>query len=401
MNENLSVEEVVQEDEFKDLSLDYYYIAIMSSWDIYEGKQFAGISLYNKNYFGSKIYLIDGGIPEQSGLNLGLFIQRTKNDKHIEDISDIFIIPRACVDETTLIERVEKPFKEDTSGITFTYYEIPFSYSDRSFLLSIDKQLSFSDYVPKNNKCFCYPYNYLTASNNNGNMNLYKYENFGTDKATFSITTAIGIGGAGRCIPLKYKKMDINDDESIPLAKYPTCGWSADSYTNWLSQQAVNVPFSIMNLASSAATSINGATNTAQVAGSVTNIAGQIGNLIGQFYSASLLPNIGSSSNTGDVSFASSRTNIIFRKMRAKTEFMKIIDNYFSRFGYAINETKIPNISHRQNWNYIEIGPSEAIGYGSVPSNFMEIINGACRRGVTIWHNHKNLGNFSLDNKII
>lgn len=87
--------------------------------------------------------------------------------------------------------------------------------------------------------------------------------------------------------------------------------------------------------------------------------------------------------------------------MRAKTEHMKIIDDYFSRFGYAINETIMPKLNSRKNWNYIEIGESENIGYGSVPSNFMEIINGACRRGVTIWHNHENLGNFSLDNKII
>ena len=36
-----------------------------------------------------------------------------------------------------------------------------------------------------------------------------------------------------------------------------------------------------------------------------------------------------------------------------------------------------------------------------IPSKYMEIINNACRRGVTIWHNHANVGNFSLDNKII
>lgn len=123
--------------------------------------------------------------------------------------------------------------------------------------------------------------------------------------------------------------------------------------------------------------------------------------MVGQFYSASILPNVGASSNTSDVSFASGRTKLLFRKMRAKTEHMKIIDDYFSRFGYAINETIMPNLNSRKNWNYIEIGESENIGYGSVPSNFMEIINGACRRGVTIWHNHENLGNFSLDNKII
>ena len=55
----------------------------------------------------------------------------------------------------------------------------------------------------------------------------------------------------------------------------------------------------------------------------------------------------------------------------------------------------------RKNWNYVEIGSSEEIGYGEVPKKFMDIINNACRRGVTIWHNHENLGNFSVDNSIV
>ena len=43
------------------------------------------------------------------------------------------------------------------------------------------------------------------------------------------------------------------------------------------------------------------------------------------------------------------------------------------------------------------VDKSEEIGYGDVPSQYMEIINQACRKGVTIWHNHANVGNFSLN----
>ena len=79
---------------------------------------------------------------------------------------------------------------------------------------------------------------------------------------------------------------------------------------------------------------------------------------------------------------------------------MKIIDDYFTRFGYKINNLELPNIVGRRNWNYLEIGQSENIGYGSVPSSYMEEINNACRKGVTIWHNHSNIGNYNLDNSI-
>lgn len=41
------------------------------------------------------------------------------------------------------------------------------------------------------------------------------------------------------------------------------------------------------------------------------------------------------------------------------------------------------------------------MGTGDVPSKYMDIINNACRRGVTIWHNHDNIGNYNLDNTIV
>ena len=69
--------------------------------------------------------------------------------------------------------------------------------------------------------------------------------------------------------------------------------------------------------------------------------------------------------------------------------------------GYAIRHLESPNLTGRTYWNYVEIGNNEEIGYGDVPSKYMEDINNACRKGITIWHNHANLGNFSLNNTIV
>ncbi len=59
------------------------------------------------------------------------------------------------------------------------------------------------------------------------------------------------------------------------------------------------------------------------------------------------------------------------------------------------------NQYNKQNWNYIQIANDDEIGNGSVPSSYMEEINNACRRGLTIWHNHANIGNYSLSNNIV
>lgn len=131
------------------------------------------------------------------------------------------------------------------------------------------------------------------------------------------------------------------------------------------------------------------------------SIAGSTANLIGQFEKAKMLPSINAGSNTGDVNFSALSNGFIIHHMRVKTEYLRIIDDYFTRFGYAIKRLGTPNITGRRYWNYVEIGANEEIGYGDVPTKYMEQINNACRKGVTIWHNHENIGNFSLNNSIV
>ena len=251
------------------------------------------------------------------------------------------------------------------------------------------KTHSFAQYQPKNNKCFVYPYNYMLLSNNCGNTNIYKYENFKQNNPIFEIEMAVSVGGSIRIVPREYKNIDYNYDESLPLAKFPTCSWSSDAFTNWLTQNAVNVGSEIVSTTANA------------FMGNYMGVAGQVAGLIGQFRQASLQPNIKGGNNTGDVNFSARRNTFCLYHMRAKLEYMKIIDDYFSRFGYAINRVLEPNIIGRQNFNYVEIGKTEEIGNGDVPVEYMEKINNACRRGVTIWHNHENIGNFNVSNNIV
>ena len=89
--------------------------------------------------------------------------------------------------------------------------------------------------------------------------------------------------------------------------------------------------------------------------------------------------------------------------MSIKQEFARIIDDYFDRLGYKVNRLKLPNQTGRTYWNYVQIGDRECIGYSnneslSVPPNAMTTINNIYRHGVTIWHSHSNLGNYSLNN---
>ena len=240
VNENLDVGEVVEEQESEDVSLsEFYYIGVLSSWNVETKKQFAGISVYNRQIYGNQLYLFDTtNAPDTTGFkDLIAFLIETNSDGHIADIDSIFIIPASLVKASDLEEHIFATSPQESK-----FYTLKYTFEAETSNMQIDKRHSFSDYTPKNNKLFCYPYNYLLITNNAGNYNILKYEDFSTAKVNLETQMAIGVGNSIRLVPRKYKKQDYAIDESISLCKYPTCGWSADAYTNWLTSQAVNIP---------------------------------------------------------------------------------------------------------------------------------------------------------------
>ena len=136
-------------------------------------------------------------------------------------------------------------------------------------------------------------------------------------------------------IPTYYRNCEKNVDESIPLGKYPTCAWSSDSYTNWLTQQSVNMSSKVINtLASTVATS------AANPVLGLVSISANIASTIGAFKEASLLPNNNHGQNTGDVNFSAKDNTFSSKCMRIKTEYLQIVDDYFSRFRLQNKQNK-------------------------------------------------------------
>lgn len=393
--ENLDIGDIFceSEDILTDLSNNYYFM-IMSTYDPALNRDFTGVTRINGVLFGQNMYAFENN--NTGVISLMHFLQDVNKDGKIEGVLNLFIAPKI------LIDNIGKRKISDTyEGATYNYYILDTDAvfnndsSENAIELPfvINRTKSFSDYKPKNNKLFVYPYNYLFVTNNIGNNNIYKYEDFflngqPIDDISFAVQLSLSIGISCRLVPRGYKNIDYNYDETLPLAKYPTCSWASDAFTNWLTDNAVNIGTQVANTAVGVAT------------GNAPTVAGNIANLIGSFYQSSLLPSIQGGNNNGDVNFSAKTNNFKFYHMRCKTEYLRIIDDYFTRFGYKINRLETPNIVGRKNWNYIEIGSSESIGFGSVPTSYMEEINSACRKGVTIWHNHSNLGNYSLSNNI-
>lgn len=262
-----------------------------------------------------------------------------------------------------------------------------------------------NNYAPKNKKLFTYPYCFFNLTNNSGITESYRYEDFTKENNVpvigFWVDATITPGMSIKAIPLFYKNENINYNYGIMGGKLPVCSYQSDVYLNWLRQNGLNSVFNVIGGVISTA----GGISTGNIGSTVGGLS-SVYNALHQHTIADMTPNQAKgNTNAGDVNFSDEYCGIFsIYKMSIKDEYAKIIDDYFTRYGYRINEVKMANITGRNIFNYIEIGAGESIGYSSgnisVPSEYMEIINKACQNGVTIWHNHSNIGNYLLDNTI-
>ena len=80
------------------------------------------------------------------------------------------------------------------------------------------------------------------------------------------------------------------------------------------------------------------------------------------------------------------------------SEYARIIDQYFSRFGYAQHKIDTPNIRARDRWTYVKTVDCNV--HGNLPSEAISQIQNIFDSGITWWADTENVGNYSLDNGI-
>ena len=260
---------------------------------------------------------------------------------------------------------------------------------------------SIDSYIPKNNKLFTYPYNYLYITNNSGNDTIFKYEDFTNNTPKFNVDGIISTGCSIKLYPLNYKKADTSVwktkcyNYGMIGNKYPTCSWKSDSYTNWLTQNSVN-------LALDTASNLIGAGVAAKEkdAMAMTNSIMGIANSIAQVYNAHFIPNQAKgNTNGGDITCSNEMMGFTAYKMSVRNEYAKIIDDYFTMYGYKVNRLATPNIHKRSNWDFIKC--IDVNLEGNIPEKDLTKIRDLFNNGCTFWHTTSNFLDYSQTNSIL
>ena len=279
-----------------------------------------------------------------------------------------------------------------------------------------------NNYIPKNNKLKCYPYSFLQVSNHTGQIYNYRWENFNlfstgiydynSDKYRFRLRGAMTPGGSFKAFPINYNNILNNNDDTIALGKFPIGSYTNDIYTNWLTQNGVNIlghtiPADRVALYRGLSAGLSEGLDIGQafgvqqgIVGGAVRTAENVFDSMQEVYRASLVPdNVSGNINSGDINFEFNLNVLEFKRMSIKNEYARKIDNYFQMYGYKVNEVKIPNVTGRVYWNYVKTIGCEL--EGDIPTEHLNVLKGMFNNGITFWHDSTKMFNYSLTNSIV
>lgn len=248
---------------------------------------------------------------------------------------------------------------------------------------------SLNGYTPRNNKLWTYPYCFMEGSTNSGSATIYRYEYF--NGLQFSIMGTVEPAATAVCVPRNYKGLNYNWDETIQLTGWPMCSWKNRTYENWIAQHSatrqVQALGAVGKIASGALTM-----NPNGIVGGLEQIA----NLAASVTDHAVIPDSARGNAGGGSALAAFNVlDFYFYSKSITAQFAQRIDQFFDMFGYQTNLVKIPNITGRASWNFVQTVDAKITG--SIPVPMMSTIKANFNRGITFWHGDW-VGDYTRDN---
>lgn len=328
-------------------------------------------------------------------------------------IVNIYMVPQCCVDINLSTGNIASTGNQPSLLGEYGLYPILNSYTSNDYDLQMPIVLS-GNYQPKNNKLLTFPYSYFYVTNNCGEDVVYHYEDFpfktigSYTRRTMTYRKALvaSCGLSGKIYFTNYKAYASTADYGTKLYNYgvnygkvPVCAWTTDYYTNWLTQNGVNVALNIAGAAVSAGMGIASGNAVGMVGGGINAIS-QIAETLAEVHKAQVTPPQSHGDvNTGDLMYAYLRCSISFYEMSIRPEVASIIDDFFTKFGYKTNRIKLPNITGRANWNYVKT--IDCYVGGDIPQDSLNEYKEMLNRGITFWHNPSTFMDYNQSNAII
>ena len=119
--------------------------------------------------------------------------------------------------------------------------------------------------------------------------------------------------------------------------------------------------------------------------GAIIHGATSIARVINNDYVATLEPNRSNVAVPKNNLLTAMKQNTFdFYIKRIKKNYARSVDDYFTMFGYKVNELKVPNIFNRPHFTYVQL--SECNMVGAIPNDDMNTLKSIFINGATFWN---------------
>ena len=285
---------------------------------------------------------------------------------------------------------------------------------------TLDFSQTIDGYSVKNNKLLTSPYSFIRCSNNAGTTADYNFENFNYTpySPTFQMVGTLVNPPCIMSVPTEHRGLDDDFDSGLVLNSFPMCSYVGDAYSRWITENKSALTMSLLttvigtvigvatgNAALGVATSSVGKVSAvAGIAGAISGGVGNVGSKLGKISDLkNTPPAVYGQTQCEALNCGIDRVKFTYYHMTIRPEFARIIDDYFTMYGYATNTVDIPNITSRPHWNYIKTINANILPASTtcIPSDDLHRIRSVYDHGVTFWHNGDEIGDYSFDNSPI
>lgn len=342
------------------------------------------------NVFAGMCYIVPMGNGTADAL-----VRLYDEQGHADSIKYMFMCPSELVE---ISDYVYAGYLADgTTPYVYGVIDNNTSYNVNTGLY--DKPTTLDTYQPKNNKMLQFPYCFLSIDAHNGNVYNYNYEDINANKYSLECDAMLSVGCSIKYIVPMYK---VNSASSMGHytygftgIKFPPCAWVSDTYTNWLTQNAVNQGINMLT----GITNVVGGLFTANISQVQGGISGILGTMATDHKASMQADQVRGNENAGDINFAIGLVNPIMNEMSIKRGQAKIIDDFFTMFGYKVNRLGTPHIHARTYFDYIKT--IDVNLEGNIPEHDLNEIKKMFDNGIRFWHDTTKFLDFSVTNSII
>lgn len=263
-------------------------------------------------------------------------------------------------------------------------------------------------YTPDNKKLLCYPYQFLYCSNNAGTSAVYRYERFyDPDNIQFTLYGSLSPDASVMLVPETYNGAGLNFEQAITLGGYPTCAWDSDIYKMWLAQNMNQHDLGYSNAivqAGAGAVLAVGSAFTGNIPGALGGLAmayggaNQIDQLLAQRKDMSIQPPQARGNFSTSTNITAGKQTFTFYKKSITKETAKVLDDYFTMYGYKLNRVQTPNIHARPAFTYVKtVGCNMKGNFCTADLTRIQTI---FDKGVTFWVNGDRVADYSQTNTL-